>query len=206
MQGVVRHRYGLLGVALALMGCDPSSTAENLQEVAVLGGAITVAAPTGYCIDKKASVARGTATVLLIGRCNAQGQVAAAVVTLTIGGPGSAGVLVAGPKALGAYFSSDAGRKVLARDGDPNHVAIVQTQAVGRGLMLHLKDQVAGDYWRAITAIKGRLVTISASGVAEAPLTQSQARALVTDTMALFDKRNGVKPEASYVDVATWSR
>lgn len=206
MPSVARLRIGLLGAAFALIGCEATTTGENLHEIAVLDGAITVAAPTGYCIDKKASVARGTATVLLIGRCTAQGLVAAAVVTLTIGGPASAGVLVAGPKALGAYFVSDAGRKVLARDGDPTHVDIVQTQTVGRGLMLHLKDLVAGDYWRAITAIKGRLVTISASGVAEAPLTPSQARTLVTDTMALLDKRNGVKPESLYEDVATWSR
>lgn len=187
-------RFAVLGMAFALMGCDPATTGQNLHEIAVFKGAITVAAPQGYCIDKKASVAVGSATVLLIGRCNAQGKVAAAVVTLTIGGPGSAGVLVAGPQALAEFFASDAGRKVLARDGDPDHVQVVQTQSAGRGLLLHLRDQVAGDYWRAIAAIKGRLVTISASGVAGAPLTSVQARALVTDTMALLDKRNGAKP------------
>jgi hypothetical protein len=95
---------------------------------------------------------------------------------------------------LADFFASAAGRKVLARDGDPDHVQIVQTQSADRGLLLHLRDQVAGDYWRAITAIKGRLVTISASGVAGAPLTSAQARALVTDTMALLDQRNATKP------------
>lgn len=188
------RRFAFLGLSLALVACDAATTGQNLQEITVLKGAITVAAPRGYCIDKKASVALGPATVLLLGRCNTQGKVAAAVVTLTIGGPASAGVLVAGPEALAAFFASDAGRKVLARDGDPDHVQIMQTQRAGRGLLLHLNDQVAGDYWRAITAIKGRLVTISASGVADAPLTPVQARVLVTDTMALLDKRNGTKP------------
>jgi hypothetical protein len=187
-------RFAVFALCLALMGCDPATTGQKLHEISVLKGAITVAAPQGYCIDKKASVAVGSATVLLIGRCNAQGKVAAAVVTLTIGGPASAGVLVAGPKALADFFASAAGRKVLARDGDPDHVQIVQTQSADRGLLLHLRDQVAGDYWRAITAIKGRLVTISASGVAGAPLTSAQARALVTDTMALLDQRNATKP------------
>ena len=189
-------RFALMGMAFALMGCDPATTGQNLHEIAVFKGALTVAAPQGYCIDKKASVALGPATVLLIGRCNAQGKVAAAVVTLTIGAPASAGVLVAGPKALAEFFASTAGRKVLARDGDPDHVQIVQTQSAGRGLLLHLRDQVTGDYWRAITAIKGRLVTISASGVAGAPLTSAQARGLVMDTMALLDQRNGAKPAA----------
>lgn len=186
-------RRAVLALCLAVMGCDGATTGADLHELAVLGGAITVAAPKGYCIDKKASVARGSATVLLIGRCNTQGQVAAAVVTLTIGGPASAGVLVAGPQALGAFFASAAGRKVLARDGEADHVQILQTQSAGRGLLLHLNDQVAGEYWRAITAIKGRLVTISASGVEGAPLTPAQARVLVMDTMALLDQRNGAK-------------
>lgn len=189
-------RRAIFAVCLALMGCEAATTGANLHELSVLDGAVKVAAPNGYCIDKKASVARGSATVLLIGRCNDQGQVAAAVVTLTIGGPASAGVLAAGPQALGEYFASNAGRKVLARDGNADHVQIVQMQSAGRGLLLHLNDQVAGDYWRAITAIKGRLVTISASGVPEAPLTSTQARALVTATMTLLDKRNGAKPAA----------
>ena len=199
-------RFAVFALCLALMGCDPATTGQNLHEIAVLKGAITVAAPQGYCIDKMASVAVGSATVLLIGRCNDQGKVAAAVVTLTIGGPASAGVLVAGPKALVEFFASDSGRKVLARDGDPDHVQIVQTQSAGRGLLLHLHDQVAGDYWRAITAIKGRLVTISASGVAGAPLTPAQARALVTDTLALLDKRNGIKPADTKSPPASASR
>jgi hypothetical protein len=191
-----RLRSTFLAVCLALMGCDGASIGQNLHEVSVLDGAITVAAPHGYCIDKKASLSRGSATVLLIGRCNDQGQVAAALVTLTIGGPASAGVLSAGPQALADFFASNAGRKVLARDGRAQHVQIVETQSAGRGLLLHLNDQVAGDYWRAITAIKGRLVTISASGVAEAPLTPAQGRALVTATMSLLDKRNGAKTAA----------
>jgi hypothetical protein len=197
MSVLARLRSAFLAASLALMGCDAVPTAQNLHELSVLDGAITVAAPKGYCIDKDASVSRGAATVFLIGRCNDQGQVAAAVVTLTIGGPASAGVLAAGPQALGEFFASEAGRKVLARDGDQDHVKIVQMQSDGRGLLLHLNDDVAGDYWRAITGIKGRLVTISASGVAGATLTPAQARILVTDTMALLDKRNGVKPPAS---------
>ena len=116
MPVLVRLSHAFLGVSLALMGCEAVPTGQNLHELAVLDGAITVAAPKGYCIDKDASVSRGAATVLLIGRCNDQGQVAAAVVTLTIGGPASAGVLAAGPQALGEYFASNAGRKVLARD------------------------------------------------------------------------------------------
>jgi len=195
MSVLARLRSAFLAASLALMGCDAVPTAQNLHELSVLDGAITVAAPKGYCIDKDASVSRGAATVFLIGRCN--DQVAAAVVTLTIGGPASAGVLAAGPQALGEFFTSEAGRKVLARDGDEDHVKIVQMQSDGRGLLLHLNDDVAGDYWRAITGIKGRLVTISASGVAGATLTPAQARILVTDTMALLDKRNGVKPPAS---------
>ena len=175
---------------LALSGCDVPGTGSGMHEVALLGGALKVTAPPGYCIDPKQSVSRGQSVVVLIGRCTDGGTVAAALVSLTVGAPASAGVLLAGPDALARFFTTNAGRRVLARDGVAGHVNVMQAQVAEGSLLLHVKDQTAGEYWRAITAIKGRLVTISASGAEGAPLTPDQGLKLVRDMMALLDRRN----------------
>lgn len=188
------QRCGLFVVFLALAGCIVSLPARGLQQIQVLDGSVNVQAPPGYCIDRQASVSIGRAIVVMIGRCVYERNIAAAVVTLTIGAPASAGVLIEGPDALGQFFASAAGRAVLARDGDPTHVVVVQTKTVGVALLLHVKDQMAGEYWRAITSIKGRLVTISASGVKGVPLTPDQGLKLVRDTMELLQKRNPARP------------
>ncbi len=179
---------------LALAACGDevpgSGPGSGLHETQVLHGALVVAAPQGYCINPKASVAHGDAITVLMGRCTAKGGLAAAVVSITIGPPASAGVLLAGPDMLAKFFTSVPGRRVLARDGVAGHVIVLQAQAEAGSLFLHVNDQKAGEYWRAITAVKGRLVTISASGVEGAPLTPDQGLVLVRDELNLLDKRN----------------
>lgn len=182
----------VLAVLLALAGCDMplSGTGAGLHETTLLGGALKIAAPPGYCIDPKASVARGSAIVVLMGRCTAMGGVAAALVSLTVGAPASAGVLLAGPDVLAKFLTSTAGRRMLSRDGVAGHVVVLQALAAKGALLLHVKDQTAGEYWRAITAIKGRLVTTSASGAEGAPLTSDQGLKLVRGMVEMLDKRN----------------
>ncbi len=194
-----RCGVGLMGLAqtLTLAGCLLALPTGGVHQITVLDGSVNVQAPQGYCIDQEASASLGPAIVVLIGRCTVAGQVAAAVVTLTIGAPASAGVLLAGPDALGQFFASRDGRTVLARDGDPAHVTVLQTQISGSALLLHVNDQTAGEYWRAISAINGRLVTISASGVEGAPLTPGQGLDLVRETMELLAKRNPVRPKSA---------
>lgn len=180
-----------------LAACDGTLPGTGLHETTVLQGALKIPAPQGYCIDPEASEAHGDAIVVLIGRCTtrggASGGVAAALVSITVGGAASAGVLVAGPDALAQFFTSTAGRKVLARDGVAAHVVVLQAQVDKGSLLLHLNDQTTGEYWRAITAIKGRLVTISASGAEGAPLTPDQGLKLVRDELALLARRNPQK-------------
>ncbi len=187
-------RRSLAVAVMALAACDGTmpglGPASSLHETKVLGDTIRVAAPSGYCFDPKASVTRGDAVTVLMGRCTAKGGVAAAVVSITIGPPASAGVLLAGPDALAKFFTSTDGRKILARDGDAGHVVVLQAQIDEGSLLLHINDLTAGEYWRVISAIQGRLVTISASGVEGAPLTPDQGLKLVLDELGLLNKRN----------------
>lgn len=179
---------------IGLMGCDAALPVGlpgvGLHEIRILDGTVKIAAPAGYCIDPKTSVVRGDAVVVLIGRCTARGGVAAALVSLTVGAPASAGVLLAGPDALAKFFTSPAGRRLLARDGKAAHVAVTRAMVGDSTLYLHVEDRQAGEYWRAITAIRGRLVTVSASGTEGAPLTPDQGLKLVQDTIRLLAERN----------------
>ncbi len=156
----------------------------------MLNGQFHVAAPNGYCIDPQASQAAADTAVVLIGRCTAGGQVAAALVTVTIGRSASAGVMLAGPAILAQYFASPPGRRALARDGNPAHVRVIETAADQEVLFLHLIDLTAGDYWRAIAGLRGRLVTVSASGAIGAPLTSAEGRNLVADTIRALNSVN----------------
>lgn len=181
----------VLMAALMLAACDPVPTGPT--QVAVLNGAVHVAAPPGYCIDTDATRVAANAAVVLIGRCTASGIVSAALVSVTIGRPASAGVMLAAPQVLASYFASAAGRKALARDGVAGHVLLQDTVTTKDWLLLHLIDISAGDYWRAIAGMNGRLVTVSASGAIGAPLTPDQGRRLVEATLRALLRANPAK-------------
>ena len=167
--------------ALALAGCDISAPAA--RQVAVLDGEIHVRAPQFYCVDTQTARSAADTAVVLIGRCTDGGQVAAALVTVTVGRFASAGVMLAGAEALRGFMSSPAGRRALSRSGRAEDVQVLESGVVGNRLLLHLNDRMAGDYWRAVIDIKGRLVTISASGSEGTPLTPEAGRRLVDQTV-----------------------
>lgn len=180
----------LLVAALALLGCDLPTAAP--RQVTVLGGEITVRAPQFYCVDQQASRTRDDTAVVLIGRCTENGHVAAALLTVTLGRFASGGVLLAGADRLGQFLQSPPGRRAMARSGRAADVEVLQAQVMDGTLMLHLRDAMAGEYWRAIIGIKGRLVTISASGAEGTPLPEDAGRQLVAETVAALIKANPV--------------
>ena len=58
-----RRVASVLAALIGLAGCDASVPGAGPHEVTLLGGALTITAPNGYCIDPKASVSRGSAIV-----------------------------------------------------------------------------------------------------------------------------------------------
>ena len=188
-------RYGvavLLATALTLAGCDVGAPAA--RQVAVLGGEIQVRAPQSYCVDIPSARSAADAAVVLIGRCTQGGNVAAALVTVTIGRTASGAVMLAGTEALRAFMSSPAGRRALSRSGRAEDVEVLESGGVQDRLLLRLNDRLAGDYWRAVVGIKGRLVTISASGAEGAPLTADAGRRLVDATVEALIAANPAPP------------
>lgn len=180
---------------VALAACVPGggggvASPGASKSMALLGGEVQAAAPQGYCIDEKASHDEGDGAVVLIGRCSGTSKVPPALVTVTIGGPGSSAVLQEGAKALSDYFVSPSGRAALARDGRASSVAIRQTSVSDGALMLLVSDREVGTYWRAVLGLRGRLVTISVLAPEGQSLDPEQGRGILERTMGVMRRVN----------------
>ena len=180
--------------ALGLAACqfDTGSAAPGaIRQVAVLDGAVTVAAPRGYCIAPGAGQRSPDSAVVLIGRCPGTEAVAPAVITVSVGQAGSASVLAGGGKELSDFFRSPAGRSTRARSGRAGDVVVLGAVGQGDVFYLRVRDRAAGEYWRAILGLKGRLVTISVAGPSEAPLPPEAGRALLEAAVTRMKAANG---------------
>jgi len=189
----------LLGAALlALSACVPvGMTGTADRAVAVAGGAVTVAGPQGYCVDRGA---RSDALVLL-------GSCAALAGSRSVGGPARPAILtasVAEPPASGidldamaGFVRSAPGRAALSQSDDPASVTIEEVSASGGVLFIRLSDSamakslpVETGYWRALTGLRGYAVTLSVLSPASAPLSPDEQRAVLNAFVARMRAAN----------------
>ena len=182
-----RDAAGLLGVLL-LAGCVTGGAGP--RSVALLDGAIVAAAPAGYCLAPGAGRRSDDGAVVLMGRCTATSGADPAVLTLSVGPAGSAGAMAAGGEGLAAYFTSTEGRGALSRRGRADDVSVLAAVGEAEAFLLHVRDAAVGDYWRAVTGIRGRLVTVSASGPEGQALPEGKGRALVEAAVAALRRAN----------------
>jgi hypothetical protein len=153
----------------------------------VLQGAVQIGLPRGYCIDRQAGREADDTAIVVMGRCRQDVQAAPAVLTTAIGPAGSGGVLAGGGQALADYFTSDAGRAALSRTGEARAVTILQAKMVGEAFVLQIRDRDAGESWRGVERVAGRLVTITVN------LPQGSAadgQAVLTDALRLTAAAN----------------
>ena len=184
-------RRTALGLALlGLAACVPGLPGSGPTRIALFGGSLIVAAPYGYCINPETATQTGDLAVVLIGRCRDGSQAAAALVTVTVGPPGSAAVLAAGGPELAAFFTSAQGRATLARSGKASDVTISRAVMAGDDFVMLLTDRSAGTYWRAITGLRGRIVTVSAAGTEAVTLTPESGRDVLNATLAALHSAN----------------
>lgn len=177
-----------------LAACQLGAGLTPNQPQAILGGTVQLAAPNGFCVDKTASRESGDSAVVLVGRCSTQVRSVAALISIAIGRSGSGGVMAQGPAPLVAYFQTKAGRAALSRDGKAREIEILQVSGVDGTLFLLIQDGAQGKYWRAITTLRGRLVTVSATGTPEIALETQAGRKLVDATLLAIRKANPAKP------------
>jgi hypothetical protein len=175
---------------LVLAGCQMAAMPLARPPTAVLGGAVRVAGPRGYCTDPEATREQADTAVVLMGRCPGALAVAPALLTMSVGPTASSGVLAAGGPALTAYFTSPEGRATLSRTGRAADVSVIEALGVGNAYLLHLHDRAVGEYWRAVIGLSGRLVTISANGARDIPLAPATGRSLVDAALVALHRVN----------------
>lgn len=188
VHGVFRPLPALIGAVLLLSACVAGYGAGRKAQV--LGGSMQVGLAAGYCIDESSSREGADSLVLLMGRCNAGVTETPALLTLSVGPVGSGAGIGQDNAALAAFFTSDAGRKMLSRDGRARDVQVVQAFDEAGIFTMQVRDRAVGDYWRAVAAIRGRLVMLSVTGTESAPLDAAAGRQLLARAMAELVKAN----------------
>lgn len=188
---VVRGVAALV-LAVGLAGCV-AEEGGGIRSVALLDGQITATAPAGYCIAPGAGRRDADSAVILMGPCRAGGATVPALVTVTVGPGASAGAIAGGGEALAAFFASEAGRATLSRSGRGRDVVVLEAKAQGDVFLLRLRDRIAGDYWRAISGLRGRLVSVTADGPGGETLDPAAGKTLVLAAMAAMARANAGK-------------
>lgn len=151
---------------------------------------MTIRAPSGYCVDQNASRESEDRAIILVGRCNASAAVQPAVLTLSVGPAGSAGVMTAGGAELTRFFTSAEGRAALASSGRARDVKVVEALSTGEAFLMRLQEREEPSYWRAVLGLRGRLVTISVQGSPAEPLATVDGRAIIDRAIVAMQRAN----------------
>lgn len=178
----------------ALSGAMTRVSGEGRAAVAVLGGAVTVAGPEGWCVDPGATRETGEQAFVLLTRCHGgrNQPVLSVTVTDTRVPPGDRSAQLEG---LVAFLLTDAGRGQLSRRGRSDDVAVLSQRVQDGALWLELTDAgnpepFAPGYWRVVMPLVGRLVTLSALSVAASPSPPEAGAAALAELIDTLRRRN----------------
>ena len=180
-----RRLAAALAAVLALAGCDPagvSGAGATRTTVTVAGQPVTVAAPAGFCVDRRSTSVTSTGAFVLISDCALLGQSstgasaatarppmgAALTASVSTGGLGDGGPATQSLADLERYAATPPGRALVGRSGQSAAVRILATQTQGGVLYMLVEDRgsqpIAGidpRFWRAFLEVNGRLIALS---------------------------------------------
>lgn len=195
---------GVVADRLASIGGAPDATSEGIRTMSLLGGDVRVRGPEGYCIDQGASNARRGFAVLV--GCVLLSDDAAVMpsldglITVQFGDEDTASV-TDNEDAFAAFLQSEAGRGLLAGDGDAASVAEVATITDRTAVLVRFEDTAGpafagtgGPQWRGFQDVGGRLVSVSVLSFDRDTLTRSEGERLLTVAMVELAEVNA--PEA----------
>jgi hypothetical protein len=160
---------------------------------------LAIAAPAGFCAARGALSQMGQSDFVAFVACGP--GAAAAVLTATLGPPGSAEGADLTATAVAAFATSEAGRAAISRVGRARSVTVHEVGPGENTVLVRLTDQSPrppglgpGQSWRAIFAAGDRLVTLSATGAGASPLPEAEGRRLIGAFVRSF--RAGNRPGA----------
>jgi hypothetical protein len=174
--------------------------------MAVAGGAVTVGGPSGYCVDPGASREGPGGAFVLLGSCaSISGSFTAlsprrpGILTASVA-PGSGDeTFAAAFPSMARFLASPAGRAALSRTGKAETVEIVTITSAGDVMYVHARDaapapgqEVEADYWRALMAVNGQIVTLSVLGLRDRPVPPEAKLALLESFVKKVRALNGL--------------
>lgn len=178
----------------ALSGALTRVSGETRASAAVLGGAVTVAGPEGWCVDPGATRETGDQAFVLLVRCRGgRGQPVLSVTVSDIRVP--AGDRAAQLSGLVEFLLTDAGRGQLSRRGRADEVTIRAHRIADGALWLDLTDTgnpegLEPGYWRVVLPLAGRLVTLAAMSPAAAPSPPEAGAEALEALIGVLRRRN----------------
>lgn len=173
---------------------DYSYSRTAPQKLTVADGDVVVMGPDGYCIDRPAARDGGATAFVLLASCraltrkgNAPQPRVQALLTASITGATPAGAGLASQQGrMKSFFSSEAGRAALARDGRAESVKISEMFASNGAFFIRASDSSEGvapglssSYWRAIFDVNGRMVTASVVPFADRPISDDAGKSIL---------------------------
>lgn len=195
------RKFVATSLFLALSACVAplGDLTAPLRRQPVLGGALVVAPPPGYCIAPDGVTEREDTAIVLIGRCATSPGSSPAVLTAALGGPQS-GLGVAGAEAeMLEFFASEEGRAALSARGRAADVSVSERVALDGAALVRFADRgakngadraIQSERWRAVTALRGRLVTLTVAGPAADGLDPAEGQALLKAFLAAMHRAN----------------
>jgi hypothetical protein len=179
--------------ALALAGCDaaalPGGSPTRLR-VDVAGEPLTIAAPPGFCIDRRSTTVSEDGAFVLMSDCGLLGAgrgggtpVGAALTASVSAGPigGEGDDPVQSLEDLREFAATPEGRAVVGRGGRSDRVRILAARQRDGVLYLLVEDRssaaIAGidrQFWRAFMDVNGRMTALSVLGFEGAGLDAQQ--------------------------------
>lgn len=211
LRGIPRAAVFALAAAGLLSACGTTNGpslaigGDPQRSVAVARGAVVIAGPEGYCVDRRGSRLGGEHAFVLLASCAAMARqggpdapylpsLLTASVDKTEGAPPSL-------TALRAFIMSADGRRAMARDGDPASAEVLSTDTVAGALILRVRDASAGNpdlleqsYWRGLFSQNGRMVTVTAQGFRKTGLPLEDGRSKL---LAFIREIRAATPEQS---------
>jgi hypothetical protein len=192
----------LIGAAILLAGCEGGFLQPPSQAV-VARGAVTIAGPAGYCVDRTAGRDNSQGAFVLLGSCASIGN-NAGFATPRVAGALTASVSVESGAnigdelgRLGAFFRSAQGREALARDGEANSVTMLSASTHQDVLFMKVRDTssnpmngLAQDYWRALFDLRGRIVTLSVNSFQGKPMSGDDGFTTLAEFVARVRAQN----------------
>lgn len=156
-------------------------------------GSVTVAAPSGYCIDNGTS--RPSRGFVVMAGCalvsNEQRMPAVdGLITVQVGDPETAFVS-ADEEALRALLATAEGAAILSPSGDPTGIEIDELESRDGVVYVHFLDRSPPPAdgleqleWRAFFDLGSRLATVTVRGFARSPIDAGEGLALLRRAVA----------------------